>query len=104
MATDTTEQGLERLICMALAGHPCDPPPAGALLDPRAGYGGVGWSPGSHHDYDREYCVDLVQLSAFLRATQPEAAEGLALNEDGRRGASSWRGFRARSPSGAPSR
>ena len=83
MATDTTEQGLERLICMALAGHPCDPPPAGALLDPRAGYGGVGWSPGSHHDYDREYCVDLVQLSAFLRATQPEAAEGLALNEDG---------------------
>ena len=83
MATDTTEQGLERLICTALAGHPCDPPPAGALLDPRAGYGGVGWSGGSHHDYDREYCVDLVQLSAFLRATQPEAAEALALNEDG---------------------
>ena len=83
MATDTTEQGLERLICTALAGHPCDPPPAGALLDPRAGYGGVGWSGGSHHDYDREYCVDLVQLSAFLGATQPEAAEALALNEDG---------------------
>ena len=27
MTTDFTEQGLERLICTALAGHPCDPPP-----------------------------------------------------------------------------
>ena len=83
MTTDTSEAGLERLICTTLAGHPCDPPPAGALIEPRAAYGGVGWSPGSHHDYDREYCVDLVQLAAFLRATQPEAAEALALDEDG---------------------
>ena len=59
MTTDTSEKGLERLICTALAGYPCDPPPVGALMEWRAGYGGVGWSPGSHHDYDREYCVDL---------------------------------------------
>ena len=45
--------------------------------------GGVGWSPGSYHDYDREYCVDLIQLSAFLRATQPDTAEALALDADG---------------------
>ena len=83
MTTDTSEKGLERLICTALAGHPCDPPPAGALTEPRAAYGGVGWSPGSYHDYDREYCVDLAQLAAFLRATQPESAEALALDEDG---------------------
>ena len=83
MTTDTSEKGLERLICTALAGHPCDPPPAGTLAEPRAAYGGVGWSPGSYHDYDREYCVDLTQLAAFLRATQPEAAEALALGEDG---------------------
>ena len=38
---------------------------------------------GSFHDYDREYCVDLVQLAAFLRDTQPEAADALALSEDG---------------------
>ena len=82
MTTDTSEKGLERLSCTALAGHPCDPPPAGALMEPRAGYGGVGWSPGSHHDYDREYCVDLAQLAAFLRDTQPEAAEAFALDED----------------------
>ena len=50
--------------------------------DPPAGYGSTGWSCGNLHDYDREYCVDRVQLSAFLRATQPETAEALALSED----------------------
>ena len=83
MATDTSEQGLERLICTALAGHPCDPPVAATSGEPPAGYGGVGWSGGVRLDYDREYCVDLAQLTAFLRATQPEAAEALALHEDG---------------------
>ena len=81
--SDTSERGLERLICTALAGHPCDPPARGTVADPPAGYGGVGWSGGNFHDYDREYCIDLVQLAAFLRATQPEAAEALALSEDG---------------------
>ena len=83
MNTDTTEQGLESLICTALAGHPCEPPPAHATADPPAGYGGVGWSGGTWLDYDREYCVDLAQLTAFLCATQPGAAEALALHEDG---------------------
>jgi type I restriction enzyme, R subunit len=27
--TDTSEAGLERLICTALTGAPCDPPPPG---------------------------------------------------------------------------
>ena len=81
--SDTSERGLERLICTALAGHPCDPPAEGAVAESPAGYGGVGWSGGSFDDYDREYCVDLVQLAAFLRDTQPEAAEALALAEDG---------------------
>ena len=83
MTTDTSERGLERLICMALAGHACDPPQAGQVSEPHAGYGGVGWSGGSSHDYDREFCVDRVQLAALLRATQPDAAESLALDEDG---------------------
>ena len=83
MTTDTSERGLERLICTALAGHPCEPPVAGTVAEPAADYGGVGWSGGNFHDYDREYCVDLVQLSAFLRATQPKAAESLGLSEDG---------------------
>ena len=83
MTTDTSERGLERFICTALAGHPCEPPTAGASAVPAVGYGGVGWSGGSFHNYDREYCVDLVQLSAFLRATQPEVAESLGLSEEG---------------------
>ena len=83
MSTDTSERGLERLICTALAGDPCDPPgsPTGAEnLKPR---GGVGWSPGDFHHYDREHCVDLPQLTAFLRETQPRRAESLGLAEDG---------------------
>ena len=83
MTTDTSERGLERLICTALVGQPCDPPVAGTVGEPVTGYGGVGWSPGNPHDYDREYCVDRMQLSAFLRETQPELAESLALDEDG---------------------
>ncbi len=83
MTTDTSERGLERLICTALAGHPCEPEATDALGEAAGGDGGAGWAGGSPHDYDRDHCVDLVQLTAFLRATQPEAAEALALDEDG---------------------
>ncbi len=64
MTTDTSERGLERLIYTARAGHPGEPP---------AGYGGVGWSGGNFHDYDREYCVDLVQPGVRLTVA-PKAA------------------------------
>lgn len=82
MTTDTSEKGLERLICKTLTGYPCDPPSSGTVAEPATGYGGVGWSCGNPHDYDRTYCVDLVQLSAFLSDTQPEAADSLALSEN----------------------
>ena len=82
MTTDTSERGLERLICKTLAGHPCDPPSLGTVGEPPASYGGVGWNCGNPHDYDRTYCVDLVQLSAFLHTTQPEAANSLTLSEN----------------------
>ena len=82
-ATDTSERGLERLICTALAGHPCDPPKDGRAAQVSAAYGGVGWTGGNPHDYDREFCVDRVQLAAFVHAAQPKAAESLALDEDG---------------------
>ncbi len=83
MKTDTTERGLERLICTALTGHPCDPPQPDDVHYTILTHGGTGWIGGDPNDYDREYCVDLVQLSAFLRETQPEGAEALALDEDG---------------------
>ena len=83
MTTDTSERGLERLICTAFTGHPCDPSAAGVLAETPSTLGGVGWIGGNPGDYDREYCVDLVQIAAFLRDTQPEIAAGLALDEDG---------------------
>ena len=78
--TDTSEAGLETLICRALTGSDCVPRPVGTpafVAEMPAYCGGVGWLPGDSADYDREYCVDLVQLAAFLRATQPEVAEAL---------------------------
>lgn len=81
MATDTSERGLERLICIALAGHACEPADKEAKMRPPA-YG-AGWIGGDPDDYDREYCVDRFQLDAFLRATQKELAESLELNRDG---------------------
>ena len=82
MTTDLTERGLERLICKALTGDPCDPPAGRTVGEPPPGYGGVGWSPGNYHDYNREYCVDLVQLRAFLHTTQPDTSPALRLDED----------------------
>ncbi|MDE0104366.1 MAG: type I restriction endonuclease subunit R [Bryobacterales bacterium] len=82
MTTDLTERGLERLICEALTGDACDPPRRRRVGELVAGYGGVGWSPGNRHDYDREYCVDLVQLHTFLHTTQPAAARALRLGEN----------------------
>ena len=82
MTTDLTERGLERLICKGLTGDPCDPPSGRTVGEPPRGYGGVGWSPANHHDYNREYCVDLVQLGTFLHTTQPNTASALRLDED----------------------
>jgi type I restriction enzyme R subunit len=83
MSTDTSERGLERLICKALTGHACDPVKPGEVVEPSPPYGGAGWIGGNPGDYNREYCVDLVQLSLFLAATQPEIGEALALDQDG---------------------
>ena len=81
MTTDTSEKGLERLICTVLTGAACDPAQEGAV--PERPFGdGAGWICGHPQDYNREYCLDLVQLSAFLDASQPSAAESLDLGQD----------------------
>ena len=82
MTTDTSELGLERLICKALTGDACDPVSGPTFGEPSRSYGGAGWSPGNHQDYNREYCVDLVQLRTFLNTTQPDTAPVLGLDED----------------------
>lgn len=82
MPSDTSEKGLETLICMTLTGSNCLPM-AGRTSDIRAAYGGNGWLPGYANDYDREYCVDLAHLKQFLKTTQSKIAENLGLDEEG---------------------
>ena len=71
MSTDTSEQGLERLICTALAGDPCDPPGQPSDETPSNTRGGVGWLPGNWRDYDPAHCVDLAQLTAHGAVLRP---------------------------------
>jgi len=82
--TDTSEKGLEKLIVEAMVGQAAGegPPPGEGISLIRERYGGTGWIPGQAEDYDREFCVDLPQLSAFLHATQPKVAEALDLAND----------------------
>ncbi len=81
MTADTSEQGLESLICAALTGFTRNPAPKGGVQQRPADYG-PGWLHGDPAEYDREHCMDLAQLSAFLRETQPEAAAPLGLEQD----------------------
>lgn len=84
MTTDISERGLERLICTALTGSACDPSTSQPdTVGERPAAYVAGWICGRSEDYDREYCVDLAQLNGFLRTTQPETADSLALADDG---------------------
>jgi type I restriction enzyme R subunit len=78
--TDVSEGGLEVVITTAMAGRAAPAPATGgAVKEPTALYGGTGWILGDWRDYDREYAVDLVQLAAFLRDTQPDVVDALDL-------------------------
>jgi|GEM_PF-1568310 len=80
MTTDTTEKGLETLIMRHMTGTDgfAVLPQADRLAEPVTTYGGTGYSAGSAKDYERAYALDVRQLFAFLRATQPDAFEKLA--------------------------
>ncbi len=90
MTTDTSELGLERLIVAAMTG--VAPAVGGGGAETPGACGERRWVEGSPRDYDREHAIDLVQLTAFLRATQPGVAEALDLATDG----PTRRGFLAR--------
>ena len=83
MTTDTSERGLERLICTALTGAPCDPGVPANVVQERPATYGVRWICGAAEDYEREYCVDLAQIAAFLRETQAKVCDALDLGQDG---------------------
>ena len=62
MPTDTSEKGFETRVC--------------SLLEES------GWLMGDNQDYDPTACVDLTQLSDFLKETQPETAQALQFDTD----------------------
>jgi len=62
--TDTTEKGLETLIVESLVHD-------------------AGYVQGRSEDFDRDHAIDLAQLVKFIKATQPDAAQALGLDEDG---------------------
>jgi type I restriction enzyme R subunit len=78
MPTDTSEKGLESLIFRAMTGR-TTPAPASSSACPDS----TGWIAGVPDNYDREFAVDVIQLSTFLRATQKSAADSLDLGKDG---------------------
>jgi type I restriction enzyme R subunit len=81
MTTDTSEAGLEALIVAAMTAIAAGARD-GQLREEPVAYD-AGWIQGDPTEYDREHCVDLVQLTSFLDRTQPEQAAALNLVEDG---------------------
>lgn len=82
--SDTSEQGLERLIARAMAGrtdHLSPPYEPSDVSAPVAG--GTGWLLGDPGHYNREFCLDLVQLRGFFKATQPDLIEAFSLESEG---------------------
>ncbi|MBZ0070858.1 MAG: type I restriction endonuclease subunit R [Gammaproteobacteria bacterium] len=77
--TDTTEKGLETLIMRHMTGVDGLAVPQDSVAEPPAPFGGIGYFAGSAKDFDRAHALDVPQLFAFLRATQPEAFKKLAM-------------------------
>ena len=82
--TDTSEKGLESLIVTAMTGEPGSTLPLGGdgSSGPARLYGGTGWILGHWETYNREYAVDLLQLTEFLKATQPQVADAVDILHD----------------------
>jgi type I restriction enzyme R subunit len=82
MKTDTSEKGLEALIVAEMTRGAAIPAGGGFSEEP-APFGGLhNWLMGDPKDYDRAWTVDLVQLRAFLAATQPPLVTALDLAND----------------------
>src|SRR2546421_12382733 len=83
-STDISEGGLETLIVAALTGAV----PASATLrispaeegSPSTGLDD--YIEGHRDDFDRVHALDLVQLAAFLHATQPDLIAPLSIDTD----------------------
>lgn len=81
MSTDTTEKGLETLVVRHMTGGDGLAVSANAP-QPTPDDAGSGYFAGSPKDYDRAVAIDVPQLFAFLKATQPEAFKKLGMTDD----------------------
>lgn len=79
--TDTTEKGLETLIVRHMTGKDGLGIAAGALESSPA-KDGTGYFAGSPKDFDRAQAIDVPQIFAFIRATQPEAFGKLGISDE----------------------
>ena len=79
MSTDTSEKGLETLIMRHMTGEDGLAVAPNTLDEQRPPFGGTGYLAGAARDYDRAHAIDVTQLFAFLRATQPDAFKKLAM-------------------------
>jgi type I restriction enzyme R subunit len=78
LTTDISEKGLETLIMRHMTGTEG----LGAelpLSEAPMPYGGSGYFAGHPKAYDRAHALDVLQLFAFLRATQPEGFKKLGM-------------------------
>ncbi len=79
MPTDTSEKGLETLIMRHMTGTDGLAVQPNNVAERPPPYGGTGYTAGSAKDFDRAHALDVPQLFAFLRATQPEEFKKLAI-------------------------
>jgi len=79
MTTDVTEKGLETLIMRHMTGTDGLAAQPNMVAERPPPYGGTGYTAGSPKDIDRAHALDVQQLFAFLRATQPDAFKKLAM-------------------------
>jgi type I restriction enzyme R subunit len=80
MPTNISEAGLESLIVRHMTGTDSLAVAPGTVAE-RPDVLGTGYFAGSPKDYDRAYAVDVVQLFAFLKTTQPDAFKKLAMTD-----------------------
>lgn len=82
MKTDTSEKGLEALIVADMTGRTAASVGGGVSETPEPFVGLHNWLLGDPKAYDRAWTVDLVQLRAFIAATQPPLIVALDLDSD----------------------
>ena len=82
MTTDTSEKGLEALIVADMTGRSVASGDDGQSGEHQTASRLGAWIAGNPSAYDRAWTVDIVQLKAFIAATQPALAAAFDVEND----------------------